>query len=138
MCIKSEEHEIATKEIRKKAKLCLKQKSFRTYSADDDEKFYIQQKNITGVRFILAFTERIISTNHEVLIFSSLDLISSLGGSLGLFIGFSFFGYLSNLLDAAVDKCSASCSFKGKAQFSKIKFNILTLLLSCQIIELNL
>ena len=93
--------------------MCLKQKSFSTYSADDDEKFYVHHpENITAVSFSLAFTERIRSTNHEVLIFSSLDLLSSLGGSLGLFIGFSFFGYLSNLLDAAVDKCSASCSFK--------------------------
>jgi hypothetical protein len=113
LCIKSEEHDIATKEIKKKAKLCLKQKSFSTYSADDDEKFYIHHpKNISGVRFFLAFTERIRSTNHEVLIFSSLDLLSSLGGSLGLFIGFSFFGYVSTLFDAAVDKCSAGWSFK--------------------------
>ena len=117
MCIKSEEHDIATSLIRKKAKLCLKQKSFRTYSADDDEKFYIHQKNITGVRFILAFTERIISTNHEVLIFSSLDLLSSLGGSLGFLLDFHSLGMFQTFWMLQLINAVLAALSKGKAQF---------------------
>jgi hypothetical protein len=90
--------------LSKKAKVCLKQKSIKTYSAEV-ETFPINQENKTEVRLFLTFTERIIFTKDEVLIFSSIDLLSSLGGALGLFIGFSFFGYIVTLLDAVVDKC---------------------------------
>ena len=106
MCIKAEENDNATILISKKAKVCLKQQSFKTYSAEV-ENFHISEQNLTEVRFLLAFSEKIKITNDEVLIFSGIDLLSSLGGALGLFIGFSFFGYISTLLDAAVDKCSA-------------------------------
>ena len=104
MCIKSKENDVATSLLSKKAKACLKQKSIKTYSAEV-ETFPINRENKTEVRFFLTFTEKIIITKDEVLIFSSIDLLSSLGGALGLFIGFSFFGYIVTLLDAVVDKC---------------------------------
>ena len=103
MCIKSKENDVATSLISKKAKVCLKQKSFKTYSAEVED-FTINRENKTEVRFFLTFAEKIKITNDEVLFFSSIDLLSSLGGALGLFIGFSFFGFFANLLDAAVDK----------------------------------
>ena len=94
----------------KKAKVCLKQKTFRTYSTKLEE-LSINAENITNVLFFLSFTEKLKIINDEVLIFSNIDLLSSLGGALGLFIGFSFFGYIGTILDATVDKCVAG-SFK--------------------------
>ena len=82
----------------------MKQKSFTTYSAEVED-FTINQENKTEVRFFFFFSEKIKNTNDEVLFFSSIDLLSSLGGALGLFIGFSFFGFIATLLDATVDKC---------------------------------
>ena len=41
---------------------------------------------------------------EEVLIFDNVGLISSLGGALGLFVGFSFFGYIGSIIDKVVDK----------------------------------
>ena len=37
--------------------------------------------------------------SEEKLVYSTMDLIVSLGGALGLFLGFSFFGYGSTLID---------------------------------------
>ena len=104
MCIKSKENDVATSLISKKAKVCLKQRSFKTYSAEVED-FTINRENKTEVRFFLSFAEKIKITNDEVVFFSSIDLLSSLGGALGLFIGFSFFGYIVTLLDAVIDKC---------------------------------
>ena len=47
---------------------------------------------------------------EEALVYNTLDLIVSVGGSLGLFLGFSFFGYLSCCLDRIV-------------KFLKLKYN---------------
>ena len=110
MCNKSEENYVATAFLIKKAKVCLKQKSFSTYSAKD-KRLNLNLDNKTGVMFLLTFTERIKIINEEVLIISGIDLLGSLGGALGMFVGFSFFGYIVTLLDVTVDKCSA-CSFK--------------------------
>ena len=44
---------------------------------------------------------------EEVLIFDFIGLVGSIGGSLGLFIGFSFFGYATTLLDAVFDKVAS-------------------------------
>ena len=92
------------------ARVCLKQSTFMTYSTKL-EKTSINFENVTVVMFFLSFTEKIKLINDEVLIFSNIDLLSSLGGALGLFIGFSFFGCIGTLLDAIVDKCVAG-SFK--------------------------
>ena len=110
VCNKSEENYVATAFLLKKAKVCLKQKSFVTYSTKV-ERSSVNWKNVTNVLFSLSFTEKIKIINDEVLIFSNIDLLSSLGGALGLFIGFSFFGCIGTLLDAIVDKFIAG-SFK--------------------------
>ena len=41
---------------------------------------------------------------EEILIFDDISLVGSLGGSLGLFVGFSFFGYATPILDAIFEK----------------------------------
>ena len=40
---------------------------------------------------------------EEVLILDEIGLVGSLGGSLGLFVGFSFFGYVTPLLEVLFD-----------------------------------
>ena len=41
---------------------------------------------------------------EEVLILDEIGLVGSLGGSLGLFVGFSFFGYVTPLLELLFDE----------------------------------
>ena len=104
MCTKSNENLNATIRTRNKAKLCLKQKSFSTYCTKTEEIQFYGANTSATVMYSLSFTENITTTNDEVLMVSNIDLLSSLGGALGLFIGFSFFGYLATALDAVVDK----------------------------------
>ena len=45
----------------------------------------------------------------EMLIVDEIGLLGNLGGLLGLFVGFSIFGYVSIVLDAIVDKTRPDC-----------------------------
>ena len=41
---------------------------------------------------------------EETLMFDDTSLVGSLGGSLGLFVGFSFFGYAMPIVESIFDK----------------------------------
>ena len=47
----------------------------------------------------MEFSSNIRTVHDEVYILDGIGLLGSLGGSLGLFIGFSFFGYIANIID---------------------------------------
>ena len=105
--MKSKENFKATMKTKNPTNLCLKQKSFSTYSIKHED-ILIQYGNMentsAGVTYALSFSEKIRTTNDEMLMVSNIDLLSSLGGALGLFIGFSFFGYLATALDSIIEK----------------------------------
>ena len=54
--------------------------------------------------FVAASDER--NVFEETLIFDDIGLLGSLGGSLGLFVGFSFFGYITPVLGALFDRAA--------------------------------
>ena len=62
------------------------------------------QSPIKAINFYLSFADKIMILHREVLIFDEIGLLSSLGGALGLFVGFSFFGYATAIIDSFVDK----------------------------------
>ena len=73
---------------------------FSSYSAKiENQKIVSANENYSGINYMLVFSEKIKTTIEEVYIVDGLDLLSSVGGALGLFIGFSFYGRLSILLD---------------------------------------
>ena len=77
---------------------CLQYKSNIEYKA----RFLQSPKmtsNQTEVKFRLYFVKESKEIKEEVLIVTPGNLIGSIGGSLGLFLGFSFFSYLSELID---------------------------------------
>jgi hypothetical protein len=88
---------------------CLEQKKYKLYSAtveeidmiSENEDFYVDSMNS---QFIFRFSSNKRHVYEEVLILDETGLIGSLGGSLGLFIGFSFFGYAMPLLEALFDQ----------------------------------
>ena len=51
----------------------------------------------------MEFSTNIRTVHDEVYILDDIGLLGSLGGSLGLFIGFSFYGYIANIIDALVN-----------------------------------
>ena len=57
-----------------------------------------------NVQFTIRYTSQDADIFEEILIVDEISLIGSLGGSLGLFIGFSFFGYITTFLDVIVDQ----------------------------------
>ena len=94
-----------------KIEKCLHQKSFKQYTLRveqvDLENGIEEFDNSTedmNVQFSLRFTSNNADIFEEILVVDEISLIGSLGGSLGLFIGFSFFGYMTTFLDLIVDK----------------------------------
>ena len=92
---------------------CLEQKEFKQYSVRE-KNIAIDNKEIKsmfGDTRILQFQLRSTSNKsnifEEILIFDFIGLVGSIGGSLGLFIGFSFFGYVTPILDAVFDKVAS-------------------------------
>ena len=90
---------------------CLVQKQFKQYTTRveqvDLEIVKQDMPNTTedmNVQFGLMFASNTVDINEEILIVDGISLLGSLGGSLGLFIGFSFFGYITSFLDVIVEK----------------------------------
>ena len=98
-------------EIIPKIQRCLYQQNLKQYTARIEktelESVIEDFGNITedmNVQFTLKFTSKDVDIFEEILIVDEISLIGSLGGSLGLFIGFSFFGYITTFLDVILDK----------------------------------
>ena len=90
---------------------CLVQKQFKQYTTRveqvDLEIVKEDMPNTTedmNVQFSLTFGSNTVDIFEEILIVDGISLLGSLGGSLGLFIGFSFFGYITSFLDVIVEK----------------------------------
>ena len=88
---------------------CLEQKEFRQYSASVQEvEVKMDVADIVNsdrnIQFMLFAGSKARNVYEEVLLVDEIDLIGTLGGSLGLFIGFSFFGYVTPFVDALIDK----------------------------------
>ena len=68
---------------------------------DFDKRFFKEEMN---AQFIIKLASTKRNVFEEILILDEIGLIGSLGGSLGLFVGFSFFGYAIPILEAAFNK----------------------------------
>ena len=56
-----------------------------------------------NIEFLVGSESNITNVYEEILIVDDIGLVGSLGGSLGLFVGFSFFGYVTPVLDAVFE-----------------------------------
>ena len=107
-----------------KIKECLEQKKFNQYSATTshanlvaDEMFFNDQINVQLMVKLASKKKR--NVYEEVLILDVTGLVGSLGGSLGLFVGFSFFGYATPILEKIFNKVAdflACCSLAEQAR----------------------
>ena len=113
-CHQSDSHTIATNKIHENIRTCLEQKEITQYSARIEQianskigTFLTQEAdNMSQVQFIVKFTSKSRTIHEEMQIHDEIWLLGSLGGSLGLFIGFSFFGSVATLFDKFIDMLS--------------------------------
>ena len=63
-----------------------------------NEPMYVENSGPTRVRFELVMND-IRKIEKQVLVYDTIDVIGAIGGSLGLFLGFSFFDVISKCLD---------------------------------------
>ena len=98
--------------VRAQIKTCLQQKQFKQYSVaritknefgTDDTEYVINNDSMT-IFMIFKYASNKRNVYEETLMFDDTSLVGSLGGSLGLFVGFSFFGYAMPIVEAISDK----------------------------------
>ena len=102
---------IQDSKLKDQIKNCLQQKHYKQYSAaritkDDfeiDELQYAFNESM-NIQIIFKYASNKTNVYEEVLLFDETSLIGSLGGSLGLFVGFSFFGYAMPIMEVIFDK----------------------------------
>ena len=58
----------------------------------------IDENGIDTLYLIISFVSNEVKMQEEYLIYSEVDLIGIIGGNLGLFVGFSFFGKIKQLI----------------------------------------
>ena len=94
-----------------KIKECLQRKEFKHFSGttehdeieyDNPIKDFINATMIT--EFLVGSESNTKNDYEEILIVDNIGLVGSLGCSLGLFVGFSFFGYVTPVLDVVFEK----------------------------------
>ena len=120
-CLNYKDHLNVTSSLDDTIQKCLMQSSFLQYSivSNDVASFPLQdlkdsysgvfdkliKPNNSLLEINLKIPSNIQTVHEEVLILDEIALLGYLGGSLGLFIGFSLFGYISTAFDAFFDAC---------------------------------
>ena len=105
ICESSEDHFNATKELAKMVQKCLMQSDFQQYSTVSNEMIsyplqtFHHLENMSLIEIEMLFSSNVQTVHEEVLILDGIGLLGSLGGSLGLFLGFSFFDYIAMFID---------------------------------------
>ena len=94
-----------------KIKECLQRKEFKHYSGTTEYEEIENDNPIEGfvlgtmnTEFIVGLESNTTNVYEEILIVDDIGLVGSLGGSFGLFVGFSFIGYLTPIQDAMFEK----------------------------------
>ena len=87
-----------TVDSRQKRYECLHQKKQVQINADETENGIVQN-NQTGFAMQIYSSKSTKVVQEEILVITTEEFIGSVGGSLGLFVGFSFFTYLSDFLE---------------------------------------
>ena len=109
-CAKFNQRTRKLRKVEEKIHSCLQQKQFKQYSVaritkdefGTDETEFVNLSNGILMKFKNASNK--INVYEETLMFDDTSLVGSLGGSLGLFVGFSFFGYAMPIVEAISDK----------------------------------
>ena len=95
--------------MKKNITRCLRQSKFTEYNSEVELVSMSTTASMSYkiVQFLVELKSNEVLVYEETFIIDEIGLLGNLGGLLGLFVGFSVFGYASILFDAIVDKiCS--------------------------------
>ena len=109
LCQYLQKHNDVDVEMKMNITRCLRQSKFTEYNSEVE---LVSMTNTASmsyqiVQFLIELKSNEVLVYEETFIIDEIGLLGNLGGLLGLFVGFSVFGYASILFDAIVDKiCS--------------------------------
>ena len=66
--------------------------------------FPMRFSNESRAEFAFKFVSKMRNIHEEILVMDAISLLGSLGGSLGLFVGFSFYGYLDKIINIVMKR----------------------------------
>ena len=97
ICQNIEDYRCIIKDHGKERLKCLKPKFMIQYKGDPALS-KTESKKHTYLRLFMQFPNDLVEISEEILVISDLDFLASVGGSLGLFLGFSFFNLGATLI----------------------------------------
>ena len=96
--------------------ICLSQSKYTRYISDFEKvSVSLNQTTYHFTQFVVKPKSHQVMMFDETLIVDEIGLLGNLGGLLGLFVGFSIFGYASIVLDAIVDRTRPACCMNPSA-----------------------
>ena len=106
LCQHLDDHNTVEKETELMVNTCLNQTKYKKYVSEIERESFECKKSATHclIQFAIYPKSDQILEYEEMLIVDNIALMGNLGGLLGLFIGFSVFGYASTLVEVILEK----------------------------------
>ena len=106
LCQRLNDHNAVENQTEAMVNICLNQTKYKKYVSEiEQESFYCNRSTYNCIiQFAIYPKSDHILMYEEMLIVDDIALIGNLGGLLGLFVGFSVFGYASTLVDVILEK----------------------------------
>ena len=106
LCQHLDDHNTVGKETEPIVITCLNQTKYKKYVSEIEQESFDCNKSVTNclIQFAIYPKSDQILMYEEMLIVDDIALMGNLGGLLGLFVGFSVFGYASILVDVILEK----------------------------------
>ena len=104
LCQHLHDHNSVDKKTEDTVNACLNQKKYKKYISEVEKEPVDCVLTYCFVDFIIYPKSDQIVRYDEMLIVDDIALLGNLGGLLGLFVGFSVFGYASTLVDVILEK----------------------------------
>ena len=104
LCQHLHDHNSVDKKTEDMVNACLNQKKYKKYISEVEKEEVECMYSNCKIQFIIYPKSDQIVEYNEMLIVDGIALWGNLGGLLGLFVGFSVFGYASTLVDVILEK----------------------------------
>ena len=108
-CQNINEHDKTSKKTKEAVNQCFTQSKYTRYISDVEKLSASFNQSYRVTQFVVSPKSYRVVMYDETLIIDKIGLLGNLGGLLGLFVGFSIFGYASIVLDAIVDGTRPDC-----------------------------